>query len=115
MSAAIKGGILAAYQDDRDGQIAVGTVNFPSTGYWKSDNYYEVLLQGKFAGGTTTIFIDFSEDGTNIAMSTADLFASVTGAGGTKQNIGFRYFKLRVVQATAISTDANLSCKISQQ
>ena len=120
MGATQKDSTLWTYDDERDGQIAVGTVASP---WMKTTGFTEILLMGAFAGGTTQVFVDQANAVTGSGSTaspytnaspdytSADQFASL--AAGAKVNIAYAWCRVRIVQAAATTTNAELAAAAS--
>lgn len=105
-------GVLWTYDSDRDGQLPVGTTTSP---WFDAADFSEVTVQGAVTNstGATTVFVDQAHVPNPAAaeFSSADQFANLQT--GAKVNVGAGYVRLRVVQATAVTTNASISLKAS--
>ena len=99
---------IYSYNDEAHGQIAVGTVASP---WFRTEGISELLVMGVFAGGTTQVIVDQGDDGATSEISSVDLFSGLSA--GTKVNIAFRWARVRIVQATATTTNAELAVRAS--
>lgn len=103
------------YDHVRDGTIAVGTVTSP---WFDFAGLSAVWLRASFTGGTTQVFLDFSNDGAAVASSSADLktLASTNTSTdcGAVTGAGARYVRVRIVQTVATATVAQLGASVAE-
>lgn len=94
------------YDDTRDGQVAVGTV---TSSWFDVQGLATVNLRGAFTNstGATQVFLDYSNDAQAVASSSANVAASLGGAG-VEVSVPLKYVRVRIVQTTAATTAAQL-------
>jgi hypothetical protein len=104
-----KDSVLWVYDSGDDGQIAAGTVTSP---WFDARGLSKVLVQGVVANstGTTAVHVDQSHRNSGTQeVASADQFASL--GTGAEVNVSGRYVRLRIVQATAATTNVHISMK----
>jgi hypothetical protein len=100
--------VVYSYDNERDGQVAVGTV---LSGWRDAQGHSKLLLQGAFAGGTTTVVVEQSRDGVATDLASADLLSNL--GTGAEVNIAYPYFNILITQSVAPTTNAELSVKVA--
>jgi hypothetical protein len=89
-----------SYDHARDGDLVEGTLASP---WYDVQGLTCVYLEGSgFTGGTTEVFIDFSDDALTVDSSSADQFADIDT--GIRVQFPSRYARVRLVQTTADAT-----------
>lgn len=105
------------YDSGRDGQLLTATGTYyltkDGTSWFDATGISKIVIQGAFAGGTTTVFVEQNrEGGTGAALVTStDQKATIITDNGATINIAYQFVRIRVVQATANSTNAQVAAK----
>jgi len=103
------------YDSGRDGQIAVGTttlVNSSGTTWFDATGISHIVMRGVFAGGTTTITVEQSREGSAAIVTDSGITAaSVAAVGGVSVAIAYQFVRIKVVQTTSPTTNAQLAVK----
>jgi len=98
------------YDSGRDGQIAVGTITSP---WFDATGISHVLLRGIFAGGTTVVTVEQNREGPAGGLTGAALVNSatltVTGDAGASVATPYEFVRIKIVQTTAVTTNAQLA------
>ena len=102
--------VLWSYDDERDGQIAVGTLNGP---WMDVTGVSKVLISSNFANstGTTAIALQQSRDGITVDKASSDVFTAAQGSDGVELNVAWPYARVVITQGTAATTSAELFVK----